>query len=995
MARCFRPQWAHWVTILLLALCRQAAADPEATTPELIVQIDEQPIVLVFPAADEARTLSLRAVGENRGTLSVSAFDPNGFGQGEPQAVQDHLSMPIARDGPRQVVLRADRPTNVTFTVSGGPWALQFPFGRAVLATLTGEHHFYFPKDVTAGLDPWTRIRLAGTGDDSRLSRCELRWGSFRSLKLGPFTGAFDHAVSVNCYGGEDLIRASLDCRRSIIQFPDRPFAILSGSDHAIVKALETMPNVLSPAKNLLWNGSFEDDVDNDGLPDGGWWRWSPLGPKSLTLTDRLAHSGQRSITCGLPSDGGAWVSTSPAIAAGDRIRLTFWAHAEGLDRPALAVMASRDRNRMNMGKLSHLRTIVEIPKDTNGWRRFQTELTMPQGAHYVFCQFRHASKQGALHIDDVEMTRLGKVSAKLSPRTPPPGVGKNQLLVRVGSQSGAPAGLQVQTVSPDGTEQKASAVVSPAGGEVDVPITVVYPKPGRQKVQVKVVDPKTQEVMRTFETDVTLPALFYHRIVEPSYVCLEDGLKEVTTEITLHASAEIRADLQLGARLLDEAGEELWKDLRREPPERDTVLRIPIEGLGVGRYDVEVTLSGPALDKPQTRKMDFHIVNRGEAVVTIDENQKLVAGGKPFFPIGIWPFDGNIARTARETGANCILSWSWSATDEPDGRGTRLDWAKWVLDEAHKHGLKWMVGLGRAETHARRFKTVRRRARALGNHPGLLVWEEDEQIAHGGPNTYDAIKTIYGLLREEDPHHPFVTGDVMTRPGLKEGDLPMQGTGSFQNIVFPPGAHDIGMWWWYPLPLPEDAQGFGGPEGREYLTGGLRIAGDKPLWITLQVFAWGPDRSGLQGDHIPTIDEIKCMTYLAIAWGVDGVWYYGVVGQSYTSLDSDPQKYQQFKDFTKDLRRLEPALCAADERRFKATPDDFAVDSVMKTHAGRKYLIAANRNKQPRQATFQIEGLADKAITVYQEDRTIQAAGGTFTDAFDGFGTHVYIWNR
>ena len=136
-------------------------------------------------------------------------------------------------------------------------------------------------------------------------------------------------------------------------------------------------------------------------------------------------------------------------------------------------------------------------------------------------------------------------------------------------------------------------------------------------------------------------------------------------------------------------------------------------------------------------------------------------------------------------------------------------------------------------------------------------------------------------------------------------------------------------------------------------------------------------------------------MTYLAIAWGVDGVWYYGVVGQSYTSLDSDPQKYQQFKDFTKDLRRLEPALCAADERRFKATPDDFAVDSVMKTHAGRKYLIAANRNKQPRQATFQIEGLADKAITVYQEDRTIQAAGGTFTDAFDGFGTHVYIWNR
>jgi hypothetical protein len=66
-----------------------------------------------------------------------------------------------------------------------------------------------------------------------------------------------------------------------------------------------------------------------------------------------------------------------------------------------------------------------------------------------------------------------------------------------------------------------------------------------------------------------------------------------------------------------------------------------------------------------------------------------------------------------------------------------------------------------------------------------------------------------------------------------------------------------------------------------------------------------------------------------------------------------------------------------------------------MKTVAGRKYIIAANRNRVPRAAEFQVDGLGNRAVTVLGENRTLSAAAGSFGDAFDGFGTHVYTWER
>ena len=122
---------------------------------------------------------------------------------------------------------------------------------------------------------PSIRMRVAGTTEASKLSRLSVRWRvAPQTTRFGPFRGRFDHSFTVDCRGGEDLITAAIDCRDTLIQFPDRPFAIVSGTAQSprTIEALQTMVRVTAPDENLIPNGSFEEDVDDNGLPDGGWW---------------------------------------------------------------------------------------------------------------------------------------------------------------------------------------------------------------------------------------------------------------------------------------------------------------------------------------------------------------------------------------------------------------------------------------------------------------------------------------------------------------------------------------------------------------------------------------------------------------------------------------------------------------------------------------------------------------------------------------------------
>ena len=65
----------------------------------------------------------------------------------------------------------------------------------------------------------------------------------------------------------------------------------------------------------------------------------------------------------------------------------------------------------------------------------------------------------------------------------------------------------------------------------------------------------------------------------------------------------------------------------------------------------------------------------------------------------------------------------------------------------------------------------------------------------------------------------------------------------------------------------------------------------------------------------------------------------------------------------------------------------------LLKRHCGRRYLFAVNAAPEKVVARFDPEGIAGDIGTVDEGGRRIVAEDGGFTDAFDAFAVHIYVW--
>ena len=236
------------------------------------------------------------------------------------------------------------------------------------------------------------------------------------------------------------------------------------------------------------------------------------------------------------------------------------------------------------------------------------------------------------------------------------------------------------------------------------------------------------------------------------------------------------------------------------------------------------------------TAALDF---TRGkiERAVTFDQRQRLIVEGKPFFPLGVYvhPADKEVPYRNRLTNTpfNCIIECS------ADRR---------MLDKFHAAGLK---AIPKAPWNP---KWAEPAAKNLRRHPALLAWYViDETPA----DRADEKRALQRTLEAADPDHP--TFAVLDRP--RNADALM---GAFDIVSTDP----------YPI-------GRGrGPISRasEYprlcraKTWGLR-----PLWQVPQSMAWEWfHKYGFPKENrYPRYDELRSMTWQAIAGGANGLLYY------------------------------------------------------------------------------------------------------------------------
>ncbi|MDD2806242.1 MAG: hypothetical protein PHV33_11855 [Elusimicrobiales bacterium] len=123
----------------------------------------------------------------------------------------------------------------------------------------------------------------------------------------------------------------------------------------------------------------------------------------------------------------------------------------------------------------------------------------------------------------------------------------------------------------------------------------------------------------------------------------------------------------------------------------------------------------------------------------------------------------------------------------------------------------------------------------------------------------------------------------------------------------------------------------------------------NKPVWAVLQAFDWinYPQRRSPRVGGFPTFDQVRYMTWLAVARGASGVFYFTYNGSDGIPLPARPERWDiygrmaaELNGFRKVLEKGKPGVAPA------GLPEGFAARALRQ--GGRDYLILLNPTAAP-----------------------------------------------
>jgi hypothetical protein len=251
-------------------------------------------------------------------------------------------------------------------------------------------------------------------------------------------------------------------------------------------------------------------------------------------------------------------------------------------------------------------------------------------------------------------------------------------------------------------------------------------------------------------------------------------------------------------------------------------------------------------------------------------------------------------------------------------------------------------------------------------------------------------IAALYRLVRELDPDHVLVLGDTKDVIQKFQTD---------RRDFFPDACMDVGIWWWYPIPLKgPDGNGL---DGRGKSTGLLEppawltaTLSKKPLWIAIQSY-----QHPRLDARFPTPAEYRCLAYLSIINGVKGLWFYTGSGQrdyygKPAGLLNKPEEghWDYVQKLVGELREFSPVIMSpVAGAKLALSPADAPVEFTLRASAGKLHLIAANKSPQAQSVRFSGRALAGRQAKVLGEEHPARVQGESLADDFPPFGVRLY----
>jgi hypothetical protein len=160
----------------------------------------------------------------------------------------------------------------------------------------------------------------------------------------------------------------------------------------------------------------------------------------------------------------------------------------------------------------------------------------------------------------------------------------------------------------------------------------------------------------------------------------------------------------------------------------------------------------------------------------------------------------------------------------------------------------------------------------------------------------------------------------------------------------------DLGMWWWYPIPLKPKGAG-DALEGDEGVAGSGELSPpeflvnariDKPLWVGVQSYKKKESR-------YPTPGEYRAQAYIALIHGAKGLMWYGGSVTGGLFLAPEEGHWADLRQLVRELRDRQEIFLAPTAPAPAIVPADAPISACVKKSPRGDVLLMANRSLKPQ----------------------------------------------
>ncbi len=391
------------------------------------------------------------------------------------------------------------------------------------------------------------------------------------------------------------------------------------------------------------------------------------------------------------------------------------------------------------------------------------------------------------------------------------------------------------------------------------------------------------------------------------------------------------------------------------------------------GDYQVVTRLLVAGQAKPVSEKR--HAVHRlapgtPRPKVYIDEHNRVIFDGKPFFPLGCYFNMGLLKdeylKIFADSPFNCLMPYGTPKRER--------------LDLCHQYGIRVIASIKdfyagtrwcpkEIKTEADERPFIERIVRELRDHPALLAWYLNDELPL---NMLPRLEAHQRWIEELDPDHPtwvvlYQYSDI--RKYIRTFDA--VGTD--------------------PYPIPRDHPSRAARWTRATVEGVCRA---RPVWQVPQIFNWSTYHPEYKDARPPTYEEMRSMAWQCLCEGATGLVFYSffdLVRDKRTPFDV---QWGRVKKMAAEIKQWAPVLLSV-EQPAAVRARGAHIHWMAKAEQGVTYVFVVNDDYEPHSVTFELPpgalGLKLLASPVRDNATALPARGRRVTDKLPPLDMRVY----